>query len=238
MLTYVYYSYSLVIYYYTLHREKVVQPASGHASTAVNKLPPSRLNLDITSTLQCSYEVSFEGTGAAIPLCLPNDCEWNKRDRVCKKNKGVVRNALILQEQALKILQSITGPVCVISIVGPCRTGKSYILSRLIGGERERSHFNLGHKMDPETMGIWIWDTPFKHQLADGTNVTMILMDTEGIDAANATDRGDNQIFTLSVLLSSLLIYNSMGRPQRDDLQKMKYPLYILPSANICCYVL
>ena len=115
----------------------MVQPASGHASTAVNKLPPSRINLDIASTLQCSYEVSFEGTGAAIPLCLPNDCEWNKRDRVCKKNKGVVRNALILQEQALKILQSITGPVCVISIVGPCRTGKSYILSRLIGGERE-----------------------------------------------------------------------------------------------------
>ena len=68
--------------------------------------------------------------------------------------------------------------------------------------------------------------------------MTMILMGTEGIDAANATDRGDNQIFTLSVLLSSLLIYNSMGRPQRDDLQKMKYPLYILPSANICCYVL
>lgn len=211
------------------------QAANVRVCAAVSKLPQARPNLDITSTVQQGYEVSFEMTGAAIPLCLPNDCEWNEQDRVCKKKKGVVRNALILQKQALKILESITGPVCVISIVGPCRTGKSYILSRLIGGERERSHFNLGHKMDPETMGIWIWDTPFQHQLADGTKVTMILMDTEGIDAANSTDRGDNQIFTLSVLLSSLLIYNSMGRPQREDLQKMKYPFQAILSTICCC---
>lgn len=58
--------------------------------------------------------------------------------------------------------------------------------------------------------------------------VTIILLDTEGIDAANATDQGDSQIFTLSVLLSSLMIYNSMSVPKREDLNQMEYPeLYI-----------
>ena len=204
----------------------MIQAASRGDCAGVKKLPQEKQQLDISSTVQRGLKVSFEGTGEAIPLCLPNDCEWSKRERVCKKKKGISRTALVLQEQALHILESISDPVCVVSIVGPCRTGKSYILSRLIGGEREKSHFNLGHKMDPETMGIWMWDTPFQYQLRDGTSVTMILLDTEGIDAANATDRGDNQIFTLSVLLSSLLIYNSMGRPQRDDLQKMKYPFF------------
>lgn len=55
--------------------------------------------------------------------------------------------------------------------------------------------------------------------------VTIILLDTEGIDAANATDQGDSQIFTLSVLLSSLMIYNSMNVPKREDLNQMQYPI-------------
>lgn len=78
--------------------------------------------------------------------------------------------------------------------------------------------------MDPETMGIWMWDTPFEYRLKNGKQVTMILLDTEGIDAYNASDRADNQIFTLSVLLSSLMIYNSVAVPRREDLQNMQYP--------------
>ncbi len=72
-------------------------------------------------------------------------------------------------------------------------------------------------------MGIWMWDQPFKFKLKNG-EVTMVLLDTEGIDAANATEQGDSQIFTLSVLLSSLLIYNSMSVPRREDLNQMQYP--------------
>ena len=147
----------------------------------------------------------------------------------------MTRNSLIVREEAVKILQNISGPVCVIAVVGPCRTGKSYILTRLItsgANEQYTTCFKLGHKMDPETMGIWMWDSPFVYKLKDGKEVTIVLLDTEGIDAFCATDRGDNQIFTLSVLLSSLLIYNSFSVPKRDDLENMQYPVLISPICN------
>ena len=182
------------------------------------------------------------GVGNAIPLCLPNDSEWDPRTHKVTYLKDVTRNSLVLIPDAINILKSISGPVCVVAIVGPCRSGKSYILSRLISNKGPKCHFDLGHEMDPKTMGIWMWDRPYKMRLRDGTEATMIFLDTEGIDAANATEQGDNQIFTLSVLLSSLLIYNSMHVPKRDDLSQMKYPLsvilYQLASSIACVFVI
>ena len=169
---------------------------------------------------------SMVDEGHAIPLCLPNDMEWNKHTRECKHHRGIKRTSLKAIPQALHVLREISGPVCVLAVVGPCRTGKSYILGRLISNSHQQCPFKLGHNMDPETMGIWMWDRPFKLRLKNGEEVTMVLLDTEGIDAASASDKSDNQIFTLSVLLSSLLIYNSTTVPRRGDLQQMQYPYH------------
>lgn len=49
-----------------------------------------------------------------------------------------------------------------VSIAGPCREGKSYILSKAFDQEEV---FPLGHELDPETMGIWIWIVPEKYQV-------------------------------------------------------------------------
>ena len=56
----------------------------------------------------------------------------------------------------------------------------------------------------------------------------MVLLDSEGIDAANSKGHDDNQIFTLTVLLASVLIYNSQGVPTRRDLEGLEYPYYIV----------
>ena len=55
----------------------------------------------------------------------------------------------------------------------------------------------------------------------------MVLLDSEGVDAAFSEGRDDNQIFTLTVLLASVLIYNSRGVPTRRDLDGLQYPYYI-----------
>lgn len=83
--------------------------------------------------------------------------------------------------------------------------------------------------MNPETMGIWMWDKPFKVKLSNGEVVTMVLLNMEGIDAACATEQGDNQIFTLSVLLSSL--YSSITQRVSQN-EKISVKCYILLSVS------
>ena len=51
-----------------------------------------------------------------------------------------------------------------------------------------------------------------------------MLLDSEGIDPVRGEGLDDSQVFTLSVLLSSVLIYNSVGVPVREDLADLKYP--------------
>ena len=51
-----------------------------------------------------------------------------------------------------------------------------------------------------------------------------MVLDSEGIDAADGQGLDDNQIFTLTVLLASVLIYNPQGVPTRRDLEGLEYP--------------
>ena len=162
-------------------------------------------------------------SGKAIPLCLPNDCVWDERSKTYM-TKQIERNSLVINEEAVKILEGITNPICVIAVVGQCRSGKSYLLNQLIPSTAQ-SFFELGHTMVSKTKGIWMWDTPFQHILKSGKKVTIILLDTEGVDAIESGSRGDTQVFTLSVLLSSLLVYNSTQVSKRENLNQMTYPI-------------
>ena len=63
------------------------------------------------------------------------------------------------------------------------------------------------------------------HKDSNGQECSIVLLDSEGIDPVRGEGLDDSQVFTLSVLLSSVLIYNSVGVPVREDLAGLEYPL-------------
>ena len=54
------------------------------------------------------------------------------------------------------------GPVCVVSIAGKYRQRKSFVLSETFN---QPGVFTLGHAMEAETMGIWLWIVPEKYKV-------------------------------------------------------------------------
>ena len=115
--------------------------------------------------------------------------------------------------------------VAVLAICGPYRTGKSYILSRMIG---EPKAFELGSTVDACTYGIWVGTT-----VLECDDFAIVLLDTEGICNVKANATNDAKILVLTVLLSSLFIYNSMKVAQSTDLET-KSIVFFLPLAVRC----
>ncbi|XP_070548282.1 guanylate-binding protein 2-like [Ptychodera flava] len=161
-------------------------------------------------------------TPKCIPLCYPNNFEWDKEKGILEE-KRKSRGKLVLCEDALEIIRSIDGPICPVAVTGPARCGKSYIASQLIEPRPQDCVFKTSHKQKPETMGIWMGTKVFKKTLVNGTDVTVIIMDTEGLDAYNAHEDDDMLMFALMSLMSSVLIYNSKGTMKGEDLQKLSW---------------
>ncbi|TFJ96684.1 Macrophage mannose receptor 1 [Platysternon megacephalum] len=124
---------------------------------------------------------------------------------------------LQVQQEALQVLAEISQPVVVVAIAGLYRTGKSYLLNRLAG---KRTGFSLGSTIQSHTKGIWMWCLP--HPRRPGH--TLVLLDTEGLgDVEKGDAKNDTWIFALAVLLSSTLVYNSMGTINQQAMDQLHY---------------
>nr|NP_001034736.3 guanylate binding protein 11 [Mus musculus]AAI11040.1 Predicted gene, EG634650 [Mus musculus] len=124
---------------------------------------------------------------------------------------------LLVNQEAIEILDKISQPVVVVAIVGLYRTGKSYLMNRLAG---QNHGFPLGSTVQSQTKGIWMWCVPHPTK----PEHTLVLLDTEGLgDVEKGDPKNDLWIFALSVLLSSNFIYNSMNTISHDSLEKLHY---------------
>ncbi|XP_061094548.1 guanylate-binding protein 1-like [Conger conger] len=124
---------------------------------------------------------------------------------------------LLVQTKAVEILKQIDQLVVVVAVVGLYRTGKSYLMNKLAG---KTKGFALGSTIQSKTKGIWMWCVPHPTKV----DHTLVLLDTEGLgDVEKGDSKNDNWIFSLAVLLSSALVYNSVGTIDNNALQQLHY---------------
>ncbi len=99
------------------------------------------------------------------------------------------------------------------------RTGKSYLLNRMILNRSDG--FGVGPTVNPCTKGLWMWGTPLKGTSSDGQPINILVIDSEGIGALDEDSSHDTKIFSLTVLLSSIFIYNSVGSIDENAIQNL-----------------
>nr|CCA27005.1 guanylatebinding protein putative [Albugo laibachii Nc14] len=145
-----------------------------------------------------------------------------------------------INPEAAAIIERISGRVVVLTIAGYYRTGKSFLLNALIARalksglttthneisneEKDRlSGFQVAGTVNACTKGIWMWAEPLQYR--DAT--TILFLDTEGLNATRCENNHDIKLFSLLLLLSSTLIYNSRGTIDSHALEDLSLMLNI-----------
>ncbi len=69
-------------------------------------------------------------------------------------------NFYSLTKEAEQFISTLKGPLSIVTVAGLYRTGKSYLLNRVI---LNRSNgFGVGPSVNPCTKGLWLWTEPIK----------------------------------------------------------------------------
>ena len=124
--------------------------------------------------------------------------------------------------------------VGVIAVAGKYRTGKSFLLNRiLLNKNGEKSGFGVGPTINPCTKGVWMWGKPVQGFTPDGDPINVIIMDTEGLGALDEDSNHDVRIFSLAILLSSYFIYNSVGSIDENALQNLSLVINLTKHIQI-----
>ncbi|XP_046899946.1 atlastin-2-like isoform X2 [Hypomesus transpacificus] len=127
--------------------------------------------------------------------------------------------------------------VVVVSVAGAFRKGKSFLLDfmlRYMYSQSKSSHSWIGGHEDPltgftwrggcerETTGILAWSKVFVVEKPDGSEVAVLLIDTQGAFDSQSTIKDCATLFALSTMTSSVQVYNLSQNVQEDDLQHLQ----------------
>ncbi|XP_077975390.1 kinesin-1 heavy chain-like [Styela clava] len=127
-------------------------------------------------------------------------------------------------------------PICIISIAGTAKTGKSFLLNFFqryfdskgwenpdwIGDEETAAVGGFDWKSGKYdgTKGINVWGKPYVVKRSDGQEVAVVLMDTQGL----VENKSHNvKLFTLSAIASSIQILNLKDLIQENDMDILEY---------------
>ncbi|XP_059499224.1 RING finger protein 112-like isoform X2 [Stegostoma tigrinum] len=127
-------------------------------------------------------------------------------------------------------------PLCLISIIGEERKGKSFLLNYLLrrlsqlelkdqqwlGAEDEDlTGFEWKSGANTTTKGVFIWSKPFLMETGRG-KVVIFVLDSEGCNSVGQDTACIVQLSALSMLLSSYLIFNISTKLKQTDLDDLE----------------
>ncbi|KAF9686904.1 hypothetical protein SADUNF_Sadunf02G0038300 [Salix dunnii] len=128
---------------------------------------------------------------------------------------------LRLSSEGLEAIKRITNPIAAVSVIGPYRSGKSFLLNQLLSLSCYEG-FGVGHMRDTKTKGIWVWGTPLELDI-NGVKTSVFYLDTEGFESIGKSNVYDDRIFALATVLSSVLIYNLPETIREADISRLSF---------------
>ncbi|KAL3849916.1 hypothetical protein ACJIZ3_011798 [Penstemon smallii] len=128
---------------------------------------------------------------------------------------------LRLSREGLKAIERITNPIAAVAVIGPYRSGKSFLLNQLLSLSCYEG-FGVGHMRDTKTKGIWVWGAPVEIDI-DGVKTSVFYLDTEGFESVGKSNVYDDRIFALANVMSSVLIYNLPETIREADISRLSF---------------
>ena len=137
--------------------------------------------------------------------------------------------------------------ISIVCIAGPYRLGKSFLLNIFLqylkNGDEDsddwietpvKKPFQYSKSSRPVTSGIWLWSEPFVIKNAEGRDIAVFLMDSQGWHDSKSPLADNALLFGLSTLLSSVMIYNVDKKLDEPDLQFLQsFAFEVLPRSTV-----
>ncbi|XP_064482970.1 atlastin-2-like [Ornithodoros turicata] len=169
--------------------------------------------------------------------------EANRAEQIITSEKEDPNTYFLKSGALADILEDIEVanlPVVLLSIAGGFRKGKSFLLGYIIRylefietnpdvgedwvGDLDAplGGFSWRYGAEKETTGMLMWSKVYKIKTTKYGTVAVVLLDTEGSFDHTSTTGGNTTIFSLSVLVSSVQVYNLMKMIDQSDMQHLQ----------------
>ncbi|XP_049343401.1 uncharacterized protein LOC125807715 [Solanum verrucosum] len=142
---------------------------------------------------------------------------------IVEPDSGHTKLRLALAREGLEAIERITTPIAAVAVIGPYRSGKSFLLNQLLSLSCNEG-FGVGHMRDTKTKGIWVWGTPIELDI-NGVKTSVFYLDTEGFESVGKSNVYDDRIFSLATVLSSVLIYNLPEMIREADISRLSFAI-------------